>query len=126
MKADTQYNDFIGTSAADISDHNDLKKFLKSKGVDTNRYEPIGANFYTGYDDFFTASIICRDVEQSTDDKPYVVDLSLAQGIERDEFFKLFKRLSVVFTLKHGDYGQKERDYVDEDVEHDNTEDSDD
>lgn len=69
MKASVQYNDFIGTSAADISDHTDLNKFLSSRGVDTDRYDAIGASFYVCYSDFFSASVICIDQEQSTSDK---------------------------------------------------------
>ena len=45
MKASTQYNDFVGTTAADISDHSNLTDFLNGRGVDTERYEPIGASF---------------------------------------------------------------------------------
>lgn len=63
MKASVQYNDFIGTSAADISDHTNLNEFLASRGVDTDRYNAIGASFYVGYSDFFSASIICIDNE---------------------------------------------------------------
>ena len=53
MKASTQYNDFIGTEAADISDHSNLKDFLNSRRGETDRFEPVGAIFYHGYADFF-------------------------------------------------------------------------
>ncbi|MEA4975765.1 MAG: hypothetical protein VB046_08530 [Paludibacter sp.] len=101
MKANTQYNDFIGTSAADISDHTDLRKFISSRGIDTEKYEPIGASFYHGYSDFFTASIICIDNEQSTKDKPYIVSLSFEEEFTHEEFFNLFKRFDVVVSRKH-------------------------
>lgn len=58
MKASTQYNDFEGTAAADISDHSNLTDFLNSRGADTERYDPIGASFYHGYANFFSGSII--------------------------------------------------------------------
>ncbi|MDY0988727.1 hypothetical protein SOM12_14950 [Flavobacterium sp. CFBP9031] len=94
MKASVQYNDFVGTSAADISDHTDLKEFLTSKKVDTEKYEPFGAGFYSGYSDFFSAKIICRDKEKSTSTKPHIVSLSFE--ITKDDFFELFKRFHVI------------------------------
>ena len=45
MKASTQYNDFVGKAVTDISDHSNLIIYLNSRGVDTERFEPIGANF---------------------------------------------------------------------------------
>lgn len=45
MKAYVQYNDFLGTAAADISDYTTLEKYLNGINVDTNRYHPIGLNF---------------------------------------------------------------------------------
>ena len=116
MKADVSYNDFIGTVAADISDHTDLNAFLKTRGVDTHRYEAIGASFYAG-----TGSIICLDKEQSTADKPYTVQMSFENEITQEQFFSLFKRLNVVFTLKHGDYGQRQKEYTDGSVTIDDT-----
>ena len=65
MKASVQYNDYLGSSAADISDHTTLNKFIENRGVSTERYNAIGAEFYAGYSDFFTASIICEDKEVS-------------------------------------------------------------
>lgn len=91
-KASVQYNDFKGTSAADISDHTNLKEFLNSKGVNTDRFNPIGAAFYQGYSTFSSASIICEDIENSKLIRLYVHEMS------QDEFFNLFKRLDVVFA----------------------------
>lgn len=110
MKASVQYNDFIGTSAADISDHTNLRDFLDSRGVDTDRYEAIGASFYAGYSDFFTASIICIDNEQSTADKKHIVKIGFESKFDKDEFFDLFKRFDVVITKKHDGYHDQEID----------------
>ena len=95
MKANVQYNDFKGTSAADISDHVKLSDFLKERGVDTERYEAIGSSFYSSYDDF-DASIICKDNEQSTPENLHLVKISFETGIEMDEYFNLFKRYEVI------------------------------
>ncbi len=75
MKASAHFNDFTGTSAADMSDHSSLKEFLQSRKVDTIRYEPIGASFYHSYSDFFTAYIICVDNDRSEENKPYIVNI---------------------------------------------------
>ena len=96
MKATVQYEDFVGTAAADISDHTDLTKLLNSNGVDTAKYVPVGASFYSSYDDNFYTSIICRDLEKSTEDKPHLIQVSF--DLSRDEFFNLFKRFSVVIS----------------------------
>jgi len=104
MKASTQYNDFIGTAAADISDHSNLTDFLNSRGVDTERYEPIGASFYHGYADFFSGSIICIDKQQSNEGTPYVVQIHFEAEFTHEEFFNLFKRFNAIVTKKHGGY----------------------
>lgn len=110
MKASVQYNDFIGTSAADISDHTNLNEFLASRGVDTDRYDAIGASFYAGYSDFFSASIICIDNEQSTADKKHIVKIRFEAEFDKDEFFDLFKRFDVVISKKYNGYQDQEID----------------
>ena len=110
MKANTQYNDFIGTSAADISDDSNLDTFLKARGVDTERYQSIGAEFFSGYAHHFSASIICIDHENSTSDKKHIVELSFEVEVSREEFFNMFKRFSVIITNKYGGYQNQEVD----------------
>jgi hypothetical protein len=99
MKASVQYGDFEGTVSADISDHEDLNDFLNSRGVDTKRYEAIGASFYSSYTDF-SACIICIDNEQSTIDKRHLVEIEFETEINNEEFFDLFKRFKVILTSK--------------------------
>mgnify|MGYP000741847671 CR=1 FL=1 len=110
MKARVSYEDFIGTSSADISDHSDLKQFLVTRGVDVERYVAIGASFYAGYSDFFSASIICIDNEQSTENKKYIVKIGFEEDFDKDEFFDLFKRFNVVVTRKYRGYHDQEID----------------
>jgi len=110
MKADVSYYDFIGTAAADISDHTNLKKFLASRGVDTVRYDSIGASFFAGYSDFYVASIICIDKQKSTNEKPYIVSIRFEGKFDKDEFFGLFKRFKVVISKKYGGYQDQEID----------------
>ena len=52
MKASTQYNDYKGTAAADVSDYLFIRDYLKDRGVDIERYEPVGFELYTGYSNF--------------------------------------------------------------------------
>lgn len=97
MKASVQYIDFTGTSAADISDHTDLKAFLEAKGIDTKKYEPIGSKFYSSYDDHFYVYFICIDHEKTDNaDDPFIVTLSFESPITRDEYFNLYKRYEVI------------------------------
>ncbi|OJV32035.1 MAG: hypothetical protein BGO29_00945 [Bacteroidales bacterium 36-12] len=119
MKADVQYNDFVGTSAADISDFSHLNDFLSARGVDTSRYDSIGARFYAGYSHSFSASIICVDKETSTPNNPYIVTIRFENKFEKDEFFDLFKRFNVVILKKYGGYKDRE---IDEDIVFDDRE----
>jgi len=82
MKASVQYNDFIGTAAADISDHTSLNEFLGSRGVDLVRYNAIGARFYASYNDGFRASIICIDNQKSSEKGRYIVSLSFEESFD--------------------------------------------
>jgi hypothetical protein len=101
MKANTQYNDFIGTSAADISDHAYLSNYLEKQGVDIEEYKPIGFSFYTSYNNFFSYSIICNW-------KNEIVSLSFEEELTKDDFFNLFKRFNVICLRKHCDFHNKE------------------
>lgn len=118
MKATTQYTDFNGTAAADISDHYNLEAFLKSRGVDTDRYKAIGVEFYHGEGDYFSATIICLDNENSTKEKPYISNLSFESGVTYEEFFGLFKRFNVILTKKYGGY---EENAINENITVDDT-----
>lgn len=107
MKASVQYNDFLGTSAADWNDYFSMEEFLKQRGVDTERYEPIGAEFFN-VERYFNAYIICRD-KQSGESKK-AVKFSFEDGFSMEEFFNLFKRFNVILTKKHGNYQDWELD----------------
>ena len=108
MKADVQYNDFKGTAAADISDHTSLEDFLNDRGIDVVRFTAIGAEFYSGYSDFFSASILCVDNEKSVEQKKHIVSMEFE--ITKDDFFELFKRFNVVITDPFGGYDELEID----------------
>lgn len=107
MKASVQYNDFVGTAAADISDHISLNKFLEDRGVDIERYNAIGAEFYSGEGDFFTASIICEDKQTEVGENP-IVSIGFEAEFTSEEFFSLFKRFDVIIAKAHGNYQNQE------------------
>lgn len=97
MKAKVQYNDYVGTSAADISDELSLKQYLDELEVDTNRYNPIGATLYSGNQStevYF--SIICIDKEG---DKSKAVQIAV-ENVKLGDVIALFKRFKVIFTQK--------------------------
>jgi len=97
MQASVQYDDFIGTAAADISDdYTILNKCLKARGVDIERYESIGAKFHAIYEECFSVSIICIDKQKTTDEKSHLVAIKLEQEFGNEDFFKLFKRFAMV------------------------------
>lgn len=118
MKATVQYNDYIGTAAADISDHTDLNKYLASRGIDTDRYEAIGVSFYTRYNDFFSASFICIDRKKSTQSNQFIIKINFETEFDKDEFFALFKRFKIVIATKHLNYSEIE---VKEEINFDET-----
>jgi hypothetical protein len=102
MKASVQYGDFKGTSAADISDHENLESVLNRLDVDTNQYEAVGASFYSGTNNFFVGYIIVLDKNRSSDDNPYLVKIDT--GFDKDQFFEMFKRLDVVLESRFKNY----------------------
>lgn len=107
MKAEVQYNDFIGTAAADMSDWIKLDDYLTKKGIDTKRYEPIGAKFFRS-ESYFSASIICNDKQSEIPNK--AVQISFEKGLDQEEFFNLFKRFDVIVTKQFGNYQDWELD----------------
>jgi hypothetical protein len=96
MEANVQYNDFVGTAAADIEENfKNLNDVLSECGVDTTRYEGIGAKFDGG------VSIICIDKQKTTNGKPYIVSIDLDDEFTQEDFFDLFKRFQLILWSKY-------------------------
>lgn len=104
VQADVQYNDFKGTAAADIADFSNLEDFLKRKGVDTNRYNPVGVDFFSSYDSC-SYGVKCKDKEANNK----LVEIRFESKGSYKEFFSLFKRFNVILT-NHGAYNNCEID----------------
>lgn len=104
MKADAQYNDFIGSAAADISDFlgskygDDLESFGKYFKIDETRFTVIGISIY-GTDSFYI-SFLCVDKQKSTAEKEHLVSMSIDIENEKEILDFLFKRLHIVLHSK--------------------------
>jgi len=117
MKADVQYNDFVGTAAADISDFlgskygDSLESFGKYFNIDETRFNVIGISIY-GTDSFYI-SLLCVDKLRSTAEKEHIVNMSIKIENEKDILDFLFKRLHIVL---HSRFDKKytEMDYDEE------------
>jgi len=109
MKAETQYSDYVGTVAADISDHIDLNQFLNKRGVSLEKYEAIGARLHSSCIGDSSTSIICIDKVQSDGDKNHIVQLDFEQKLDKEEFFTLFKRFELIIS-SYGKYQDCEID----------------
>lgn len=107
MKADVQYNDFVGTAAADISDFlgskygDDLGSFGKYFKIDETRFRVVGISIY-GTDGFYI-SFLCVDKQKSTEVKEHVVSMSMDIESEKEILDFLFKRLHIVLHSKFDD-----------------------
>ncbi len=100
MKADVQYNDFVGTSAADISDFlgskygNNLESFGQYFKIDQNRFKVIGISIY-GTENHYI-SLLCVDNVKSTIEKEHITSISINIEEDKDFLHFLFKRLHFV------------------------------
>ena len=102
MKADVQYNDFIGSVAADISDFigskfgDDLENIGKYFEIDKDRFTVIGISI-SGTENFHI-SLYCVDKIESNPNKEYIVKMSVpvSEEDQRDILDILFKRLHIV------------------------------
>lgn len=105
IKATVQYNDFVGTSAADASDFIQLEDYLMKKGLDVEKFRPIGVECYLGEAGYFHPRFICEDKETKE-----IKTFGFEKEISRDEFFNLFKRFDVILTRKYEDIEGREMD----------------
>ena len=99
MKADVQYNDYVGTSAADISDYQNLDDILKEWGVNTERFYPVGISFFAGDAGSCYLNILCEDKERN-DGKIVKIRYAKEPGYSVQDVMQLFKRFEVIITRK--------------------------
>jgi hypothetical protein len=100
MKANTTYNDFVGTAAANISNklggvgEDDVKALAKFFELDEKRFKPIGIYLYGT--DGFHVSLICVDKVKSHEEKEHIVRMSCEWKNEKKIINQLFESLNVV------------------------------
>ncbi|MGR7513305.1 hypothetical protein ACU60F_01775 [Klebsiella aerogenes] len=86
FKANTQYNDYKGTVAADRADQDSFSDFLRAKGILKEGEIVKGISFYSA-ERFFDVEAYVTDDQQGL--RRERVEITL------DEFFKTFKRFSI-------------------------------
>lgn len=97
MKAKVQYNDLIGTAAADVSDfyNNSLQEYIQKRfpKYDSGRFTCVGCDVFFGGQGtkLGTISFICRDNE----DNKYV-RMRSQNGWTIEEVIDIFKRLNII------------------------------
>lgn len=107
MKADVQYNDFIGTVAADISDAlggpggDDMETYGKYFKIDEVRFEVLGLSIYGT--DHSLVSLICKDKKRSTTNRDYIVKMSVDIEDPSRILKLLFKRIHILLHDKHNE-----------------------
>ncbi|MHC5310842.1 hypothetical protein ACYSNM_12400 [Myroides sp. LJL116] len=119
MKAKVQYNDFVGSVAADISDSIAAKKgnYISSIGeyfnVNQEKYKVVGVSLSGIHN--FEITLFCIDKEKSSPAKEHVVNmlLELDQDGQKQLLDLLFKRLNfVLFDAGQEEYSHKSCDEV--------------
>lgn len=96
MEAKTQYTDYKGTVAADISDHvatknahdDSLASIGIHYGLDPAKYKTVGLKVYGRKD--FSIELICVDIEASKEND-VLIGISLEDENALQELFKRFE-----------------------------------
>ena len=113
MKASVQYNDLVGTAAADISDfyNNSLQTYLKElyPHYDGERYRCDGCNIFTSDScENATVRFICYD----TLERKYVYFVPLNDYTFKD-VVNMFKRFDIVIGKMVDDVKIDDADWLD-------------
>ncbi len=101
MKARTDYNDLVGTAAADIAysttQHSTLEELADYFAIDKEKLTVVGVSIYGTKK--FSVSFICVDKEKSKNGEEYIVKVDI--GKEHENILeKMFNSLSIVLYNK--------------------------
>ena len=95
MIASVQYNDIVGTAAADIADmyFNSLQKFLidSYSSYDGERFSCRGCSMFLGSRNSAYVSFVCLDKKTSE-----FVRFITPEPLSIEQFFNIFKRFEIV------------------------------
>ena len=105
FSAHVQYDDWKGTAAADDADATAIRKYLRDNGLLNDREFVVGFEVYSGQSHFAVRAFIIEAgdydgaVKEITQNQP--VETTIRElPLTRDQFFELFKRVSIVLTQK--------------------------
>ena len=96
METKSQNNELEGTEEYLIKQYASLKQFLELKGIDVDRYDPIGVDIFNINPKYFSGSIICRDHERSTNDKSYMTKFTFKRVYKQDVYFEFLKKFRIL------------------------------
>lgn len=96
-------NIFEGQISGYTKDYADFKKYLEVRGIDSDRYKPVGGTITHGQNLPTMIDIVCLDVEKSRESTEKFVSLSFLKDDSIDDFFNVFGRINFRFALKNYD-----------------------
>lgn len=114
MKAEVQYNDYVGTSAADIADEfvNSMDEYLsvRSKLFDKTKYHCVGCELRPYGIDKLDVEFYCRDLQSRQ-----IVTMRFNSEFKLTELLVMFKRFAVVMgeQIEDVENPQSETIYLD-------------
>lgn len=113
MRASVQYNDFVGSAAADIADAfvNSMDEYLsvKSKKYDKTKYHCIGCELRPYGIDKLDVEFYCRDMQTRQ-----IVTMRFNSEFKLSDILVMFKRFAVVMgeNIEDVDTPQSETIYL--------------
>ncbi len=105
IKANTTYNDMVGTIAFDFKKgtRHEFLDYAKERGIDIKCFEPIGFEVYCGENNFFYLSFFCIDLviaekyKQENNGRLPIVKIDVCESYKN--FEKTFKQLNANLLL---------------------------
>lgn len=115
MKASVQYNDLLGTAAADVSDfeNNSLQSYLsrRFKSFNGERYLCVGCTIFdSGQNGIPLLGIRFLCLDQKENKYVYLCPL---EKLSNDEILSLFKRLEIVIGKNIENVKVSDDDWID-------------
>lgn len=119
FKADAQYDDWIGTAAADDNHEMGLYALLEKRGLKRDGEALVGVSFYSG-EHFLSISAYLVEATDAVSAKAYLdgaetpnlrkVDID---NVSAEEFLSFFKRFNVVLGKKGLNLTDREYNSID-------------
>ncbi len=103
FKASVQYNDLVGTAAADRSDDNDATSWLRSNGHISQEEFVVGISLFVGENhgqhvDPVSARFLIAEMKAYDEYSPINVR-ELHKDLSISDFLAMFKRLSIAISM---------------------------